>query len=367
MRIRHEVLIDDVALDATANEVVSVPGLNGNISTELISISNFDEETQEDIPSLLIRQEKDIEIDLSLAYVYANVGSGRRISADYTTPEWQVPASGIRRTISWSAASRAFKVENPEWVPLIERVDRDFALVASTLYNTLRWWSGYLGGTDETANRILLADLGVDGWSVLFSSKDDWTLYFWDIGPMSLGLDVKSSLPHLVTRGCQEPLARGILREASQHRISSPRVALIMAVAAAEAAVKSFIAARIPSWSQPVVVEAQQLPLHKLLGTVIPDFVKQNTDIASPELPKKTVTNPIRDAVEFRNVAIHQPPDSPKYLELSSALDYKGVIGLLGAVSDLLYFLDYFSGEAWALERVSKQSKEEWVKRNPIN
>lgn len=138
-----------------------------------------------------------------------------------------------------------------------------------------------------------------------------------------------------------------------------------MAVAASEAAVKRFIADRIPDWSQSLVTDAQQVPLNKMMNDVIPSYLKTTSSFASPELPKKQIVTPIWGAVESRNVAIHQPPDSPKSKKLVETLDHNEVITLLSAVSDLLYFLDYFSGETWAIDMVSTKSREDWLRRNP--
>lgn len=173
MRIRHEVLIDDLPLDADPDYVIALSDFNSNLSTELISISNYDELTQEDLPSLLLRQERDVDLDLSVTLEYCRSAHGRFIPADYSTDQTKIPATRIRRNVWWGTGSRAFGEKHPGWKEEVELLDSFFTQNAVTLYNRLRWSSGHIGNTGEDANRILLGRLRLEwlGSSLLIERR----------------------------------------------------------------------------------------------------------------------------------------------------------------------------------------------------
>ena len=79
------------------------------------------------------------------------------------------------------------------------------------------------------------------------------------------------------------------------------------------------------------------LPAHLPAGRTIPKLSKR-------------INKTVGEAVEARNRLVHVGAAPPVRASLQDTLD---------AVADVLYYLDYLSGEAWAAQRLAVQTRTE--------
>ena len=148
--------------------------------------------------------------------------------------------------------------------------------------------------------------------------------------------------------GIHEPLAHALLRqgqEASTRREYAS--ALVMAIAALEIGVKQLIGTLIP--------EAEWLALHTPSPPVVDILRDYLPKIRADESIGGYVTSPpaeileiLKNAVFARNVTVHRGQG-----ELSQ--DF--IARVLGAVADVLWMCDYFTGQKWALQNLSEQTR----------
>ena len=125
-------------------------------------------------------------------------------------------------------------------------------------------------------------------------------------------------------------LAHELLREARQQRGTNPRSAFIMAIAAAEVGLKSFVAKKIPE-SEWLLENMPSPPIEKIAKELVPQ-------LANEELPKELLAM-LRAGVALRNKLVHLGKANISEETLDDTLT---------AVNKLLYFIDVFYGFTWA-------------------
>jgi hypothetical protein len=143
-----------------------------------------------------------------------------------------------------------------------------------------------------------------------------------------------------------EPLGHELLREAWTNRRENPRSCIVLAVAAAEVGFKQFASKALPdaAW---ILESLPSPPLVKMLTELFP-WSKLNVQIDGESLtPPKSVTTTLTKAVLLRNDIVHGRGEN---------LNRKTVDSVLIAVRDLLYFLDAFQGQRWALYYLSGEA-----------
>ncbi|MDQ6949074.1 MAG: hypothetical protein M3256_23140, partial [Actinomycetota bacterium] len=143
----------------------------------------------------------------------------------------------------------------------------------------------------------------------------------------------------LIKREVEEPLAHAMWREAWTQLKSNPRSALVIGVAAAEVGLKRCFAALAPV-TQWLLEETQAPPIAKMLKNYLP----QLTDRAKHTPVPADLRNVLDNMATARNHLVHRGEMERDWRQLGSDLI---------AVKDLLYLLDYYQGQDWALERLS--------------
>lgn len=207
--------------------------------------------------------------------------------------------------------------------------------------------------------RLVRWRLNVDSpHSPLSSMGSDFSLddgYTWHPMPFrghvfvseTLGLrltDTSESLvQELVSRGAAEPVAHELLREARDVSRSNPRSAIVIAVAALESGFKRLLTRLVPM-AEWLAMNTASPPVVKMLSQYLPLLTPPLTFDGRVVAPPKAARTILNNGVEARNAVVHRGE-----LRLSS----RQVDELLSTVADVLYLLDYYGGEAWALDNIS--------------
>jgi hypothetical protein len=143
----------------------------------------------------------------------------------------------------------------------------------------------------------------------------------------------------LVGQGLEEPLAHAMWREAWTQRGSNPRSALVIGVAAGEVGLKRCIAALAPV-TQWLLEETQAPQISKMLKNYLPQLTDRAKSIPVP----RALRNQVDAMATARNHLVHRGEMERDWQQLESDLI---------AVKDVLYLLDYYQGQDWAIEQSS--------------
>ena len=214
--------------------------------------------------------------------------------------------------------------------------------VAEKALRLLRWRAG-LPGSPSVLNLNNLLTWSDDG--------ADWHA-IWNGNTIEISLErfspIKDEFVDFVEQairdGRSEPLARELFREAEALRLENPRSSLLMLVTAAEIGVKQCITASVPE-TQWLIENLQSPSIMHLVQYYLPSLPVQ-TSFREQSIcpPPETVLQEVEGAVYARNRVTHQGAEPPD----RESLDRK-----FAAVSDLLWLLDYYQGDAWAINHLS--------------
>lgn len=147
-----------------------------------------------------------------------------------------------------------------------------------------------------------------------------------------------------ILRTRDEPVGHELFREAWNNRTSNPRSSLLMGIAAAEVGFKECVADLAPgaAW---VVENSPSPPLVAMLSDYLPTLPARCTiggKVIPP--PKKEILDVLRNkGVNLRNKVTHTGAPAPETGTLKE---------ILLAVKDVLWMLDYYRGDEWALQNV---------------
>lgn len=152
-----------------------------------------------------------------------------------------------------------------------------------------------------------------------------------------------------------EPLAHQLLREAHDVRGSHPRSALVIGMAALENGVKDFLVRVDPSEGLRRVLEKLPAPSVKtFFTTILPGLSmprgSEENPVTFPRLPDGLIET-IKHANGARNRVVH--------VWTSETVDTELVDRALKMVRDLLYLMDYYAGQEWALRHVRDDTLDE--------
>jgi hypothetical protein len=171
---------------------------------------------------------------------------------------------------------------------------------------------------------------------------------------LNLDEDLLNGVRTLLARGLEAPLARELFLEAWGARFSNRRSSLLIGMAAAEIGVKSFLAKLVPD-AQWLLFELPSPPMDKFLRKYFPILLADGRcpDEARFPLTKKMLGR-LSKAVELRNEVTHSPDEHSE-----EKLSEEKLVETLETVSDLLYLLDVYLGEAWGAQLLSQRYKTE--------
>ena len=179
--------------------------------------------------------------------------------------------------------------------------------------------------------------------------------------PMSVELhkDILELSNNLIEVGA--PIYHSLLIEAIEQRSDNPRSALIMGTVALETAIKRYISKLLPETAW-LLDNVQSPPVFRILRDYIPDLPAETSIDVTVAIPIALRTR-IQGGIEVRNKITHTgeiPENSQASKEyqkyrhnFGNALYY-----FLLAVRDVVWLLDYYGGEEWALDYVSDATLE---------
>jgi hypothetical protein len=239
--------------------------------------------------------------------------------------------------------------EPPEAVLAIcEDVYAELHAEAARLIRLLRWLCNQREPAQPLGNAVLYCSLDGSLWDAAPTRQYD--------PPHLFGLDALldeewvGSIAKIWENGeVDEPLARQIYLESYALAEENPRAALVLAVAAAEVALKQFAAGQSDRPSEAWLISAIQSPrLLDLLRDYLP-FLTDKRTIDGRAIPKALVTA-LDKAATDRNHIVHRGEAKETYTPDQMAK-------FLLAVNDFLYLLDWFGGNDWAFDRLQEETK----------
>jgi hypothetical protein len=163
--------------------------------------------------------------------------------------------------------------------------------------------------------------------------------------------EVNEEIKALLTRNFEEPLGHQLFREAWNLRISNPRSALVIGVAAAEVGVKKLIGTLVPD-ARWLIEEIQSPPLGRLLRKYLPTLPMKIRFFGSTTGFPKALIKALESGVEKRNKTVHAGEPPPVRSELETTLR---------AVNDLLWICDFYLGNTWAAAYISPETVRAWT------
>ena len=215
----------------------------------------------------------------------------------------------------------------------------------------VRWRTSVYGH-----HELIRCAAGAIEWS---SDQTAWT-------PLALGLNAITSselhaamcteplfrqIADMATKAEVEPIGHELLREAWNLRQSSPRSALMLAVAALEVGVKDFVSRLVPQ-AEWLCFEVPSPPVVKMLDLYLPTLpvkLRINDKVFIPN----EILDTLKVAVLKRNEITHKGR-KVRYTESLNEI--------LTCVQMTLYFLDYYSGHQWALDNMRSASVQELLR-----
>jgi hypothetical protein len=168
--------------------------------------------------------------------------------------------------------------------------------------------------------------------------------------PLTPTNEIAREVEVLVENGASEPIWHAIWREAWQQCRRNLRGAIVLAICAAEVAVKHQAVAFVPDveW---LLENVQSPPVIKLLKRYLPRLY-QNHNARRAVLPPNDILRIIDEGVQERNRIVHHG---------KLTYDFTATDRLLKAISDLLWILDFNTGSEWAISHARQKTRESVV------
>lgn len=232
------------------------------------------------------------------------------------------------------------------------QIKTDIKDFAERLVSTLRWRFDLAGPGKAfpTAANVLWSE-NAKTWVTLPSKMFASPEVRRDIIVDCLTEDILSELraEHLA-----EPIAHSLFRDAWFKRHSDHKAALAQGVSALEVGVKNCIVSLLPD-AEYLVLEMPSPPVVNLLRDFLPTLIGK-TSTNAPNLSANLIKL-VSNMVYQRNLVVHKG-------ELT--VDGGKVSEYLELIHDLLYFLDFVSGNQWALALTSREFKN-WIRQELPN
>ncbi len=238
-----------------------------------------------------------------------------------------------------------FEIKEPPH-PAVDEIDgrvtvrlRDFLLRAS---GVLRWRRGLTGPPNPIATIKRPLEWSDDGqnWQMVpgaFRLKAEM-----DIPHQRMSEGIRSSIIDLVHADAREPLGHELFQEAWKQRMELPRSSLMIGLAAAEVGFKMFVADLVPH-AEWLAMHAPSPPLERMLAEYLPLLPVRQHIKDCPIFVPKEIFDTLKKGVNLRNKTAHA----------GEKVKADTLTEILLAVRDLLYLLDLYAGQAWALEAIS--------------
>jgi hypothetical protein len=158
----------------------------------------------------------------------------------------------------------------------------------------------------------------------------------------------------LHNEGAETSLGLQLIIEALNQKITHPRSALVIAVTAAEIALKQLIGELAPE-ARWLAENVPSPPIVRIARDYVPSLkVRAHFRGKTLRLPKRLLRK-LAEAVEMRNKVVHAgelPPGEEALKEI------------LAAAEDIVWICDLYAGHLWAGEHVSRETTSAWEDEN---
>jgi hypothetical protein len=170
--------------------------------------------------------------------------------------------------------------------------------------------------------------------------------------PVALPTNGLEFIRDYAQRSLSSPIADEIMREAFGLMDSNPRAAVVLAVSAVEARFRSLVADLVPDAAY-LVEQLQTPPLEQLLVNYLPTL-PFNTDVRPGFAIPTELRKQFSKAVSLRNKLVHRGAAAPSVGQTADALE---------SAAELVRLFDYLSGQSWAIEWVSQETRKAIVRQ----
>jgi hypothetical protein len=272
------------------------------------------------------------------AKIAANQILPEDVNASYTLTTYETPEGVLIRLPPLSTFPESFR----SFIQTVMGELHDFSV---RTVSVLRWRDNNLGPHDPISTRGLHWSLDENFWH---AAPNDIQFRVWVEGPSPRISDqLRMEVEQMVRTGGRAPLHHDVFREAWGQRSRNRRSALVIGMAAAELAVKHCIATLVPD-AEWIATNLPTPPLVRMVSEYLPMLparCKLNGQVKS--LPEPVLES-LRKGVSVRNQLSHAG---------DSHFSDEVMEDILGAVHDLLWLVDYYSGAQWALDFLRPETR----------
>jgi hypothetical protein len=237
---------------------------------------------------------------------------------------------------------------------IYEIVDPVFRALRSDLTASiaiLRWRYGI---TDSAVNSMSKwsEDVSLDGYTWRGISTLRGFSMIFSRSFTKLDSSAAAEVSRLHKEGAEPPLALQLINEARNQRTEHPRSSLVIAVTAAEVAIKQLIGTLAPD-ARWLAENMPSPPIFKILKDYVPKLKVRAKFSHLPLRPPKKLLTRLNEAVELRNKVVHAgeaPPGRDKLLEIIDAME------------DVVWVCVLYGGHPWAGYHISHDTTSAWAK-----
>jgi hypothetical protein len=264
----------------------------------------------------------------------------------------------ILKFISYGKVHPSFKLDDPtdkgeiNYTPLMSELPESFKSFEKQVYNKIYEnimrvvnafrWRFNLQGTINALKEVRF-EFSFDriNWYEMPELEDNIDLgLFYSI---KNSYNFKDEMYDIIKKTKREPLGHELHREALYQLFSNnPRSALIMGIASAEAGFKQFVTQLQPE-TEWIMDNIPSPPLVQMLTEYLPNLPLLCMNKCDKPIPQEIISE-IKDGVSIRNKMVHGKISDVKIEKVNK---------ILFIIKDLLYLLDYYSGNEWALNFIS--------------
>jgi hypothetical protein len=263
------------------------------------------------------------------AKIAANQFIPKDVNAIHTWTEYSTPEGVRMRLPPLSTFSESFR-------SFIQTVQEELHNFSVRTVSVLRWRENNLGPHDPIGTRGLHWSLDGKFWHV---APNNITFRISVEGPSQIISDqLRMEVEQMVRTGHRAPLHHDVFREAWEQRSRNRRSALVIGMAAAELAMKHCIATLVPD-AEWIATNLPTPPLVRMVREYLPRLPARCTLNGQVKSLPKDVLDSLEKGVSIRNRLSHAG---------DSHLSNEVMEDILGAVHDLLWLVDYYSGAQWA-------------------
>lgn len=227
-----------------------------------------------------------------------------------------------------------------------DAVTRDLSRTSVEIFRLIRWRRAMRGPVEARQPRALewCDDSGL--WHSLPLDVQ------WKIGPAyilpSSTPDEIANLEAMASSGIREPLGHALLRQAQNASGRQEYAsALVMGIAALEIGVKELIGTLIPG-AEWLALHAPSPPMVDILRDYLPTIPAHRSIGGNVVAPPAEILQTVRNGVTRRNEKVHRG---------HGELQPDFIARVLAAVADVLWMCDYFTGQEWALQNLTDQTR----------